>query len=134
MKRSPPPASRIVYRFYNRETGQAIADYVDGAWRRRSTTRQPITIFDPVATWKKKTVTQLHGAQEHRVTQVFDKGESASTSCPSLAATSAITAPTRWTHLWDEVKRFEHPHRYYVDLSDRLWNERNDLLERINAE
>ena len=33
--------------------------------------------------------------------------------------------------LWDEVKRFENPHGYYVDLSQKLWDIRNDLL--INA-
>ena len=31
--------------------------------------------------------------------------------------------------LWDEVKRFENPHRYYVGLSQKLWDERHRLLD-----
>jgi nicotinate phosphoribosyltransferase len=31
--------------------------------------------------------------------------------------------------LWDEVKRFENPHRYYVDLSEKLWNVKMNLLK-----
>ena len=34
--------------------------------------------------------------------------------------------------MWDEVKRFENPHTYYVDLSEDLWNLRNDLLRKLN--
>ena len=32
--------------------------------------------------------------------------------------------------LWEEVKRFDNPHRYYVDLSQKLWNVKYSLLER----
>lgn len=31
--------------------------------------------------------------------------------------------------LWDEVKRFENPHTYYVDLSQKLWDVKRGLLE-----
>ena len=34
--------------------------------------------------------------------------------------------------LWDEVKRFENPHRYYVDLSQKLWDTRSELLKRLS--
>ena len=30
--------------------------------------------------------------------------------------------------LWDEVKRFDNPHTYYVDLSQKLWQIKYDLL------
>ena len=32
--------------------------------------------------------------------------------------------------LWDEVKRFENPHNYYVDLSQKLWDIKQDLLRK----
>ena len=31
--------------------------------------------------------------------------------------------------LWDEVKRFDNPHTYYVDLSQKLWDIKYDLLK-----
>lgn len=34
--------------------------------------------------------------------------------------------------LWDEVKRFENPHRYYVDLSQKLWDTRSALLKKLS--
>ena len=123
------PCFKDVYRFYNRETGQAIADYVTVRGETVDDS-QPITIFDPMATWKKKTVRNF--TAKSILTQVFDKGRCIY-ELPKLDDIRNYCAD-QVAHLWDEVKRFEHPHRYYVDLSDRLWNERNDLLERINAE
>ncbi|MEG2212671.1 MAG: nicotinate phosphoribosyltransferase, partial [Clostridiales bacterium] len=35
--------------------------------------------------------------------------------------------------LWDEVKRFENPHHYYVDLSHKLWDIKQDLLYKQSA-
>ena len=32
--------------------------------------------------------------------------------------------------LWDEVKRFDNPHNYYVDLSQKLWDIKQDLLRK----
>ena len=123
------PCFKDVFRFYNRETGQAIADYVTVRGEVIDDS-QPITIFDPVATWKKKSIRNFRA--ESLLVQVFKRGELIYKS-PSLRKIKDFCASQVDT-LWDEVKRFEHPHRYYVDLSDRLWNERNDLLERINAE
>ena len=34
--------------------------------------------------------------------------------------------------LWDEVKRFDNPHRYYVDLSQKLYDIKQSLLNRNN--
>ena len=122
------PCFKGLYRFYNRETGQAIADYVTLRGEVIDDS-QPITIFDPVATWKKKTVTNFRA--ENLLVQIFDRGRCVY-ELPKLDDIRAYCAD-QVSHLWEEVKRFEHPHRYYVDLSDRLWNERNDLLERMNA-
>lgn len=121
------PCFKNLYRFYNRETGQAIADYVTVHAETVDDTK-PITIFDPVATWKKKTLTNFRA--ESILVQIFDKG-TCIYDLPKLDEIREYCAD-QVDHLWDEVKRFEHPHRYYVDLSPRLWNERNDLLEGIH--
>ena len=49
--------------------------------------------------------------------------------CPPLDEVRAYCAQQMDT-LWDEVKRFENPHSYYVDLSQKLWNIQHDLLEQ----
>ena len=123
------PCFKNVYRFYNRETGQAIADYVTVRGETVDDT-QPITIFDPVATWKRKTISNFRA--ECLLVQVFEKGRCVY-DLPALGDIRAYCA-AQVDSLWDEVKRFEHPHRYYVDLSDRLWRERNDLLEHVSVE
>ena len=123
------PCFKNVYRFYNRETGQAIADYVTVRGETVDDT-QPITIFDPVATWKRKTISNFRA--ECLLVQIFEKGRCVY-DLPALGDIRAYCA-AQVDSLWDEVKRFEHPHRYYVDLSDRLWRERNDLLEHVSVE
>ena len=90
---------------------------------------KPITIFDPVATWKKKTITNFRA--EPILTQIFDEGKCVY-DLPALDDIRQYCKEQVDT-LWEEVKRFEFPHHYYVDLSDRLWKERNDLLEKISV-
>lgn len=80
------PCFKNVYRFYNRETGQAIADYVTVRGETVDDT-QPITIFDPVATWKRKTISNFRA--ECLLVQVFEKAD-AFTTC----LRSAISVPT----------------------------------------
>lgn len=122
------PCFKNVYRFFNRETGQAIADYVTLHEEQVDDTK-PITIFDPVATWKKKTITNFRA--EPILTQIFDEGKCVY-DLPALDDIRQYCKEQVDT-LWEEVKRFEFPHHYYVDLSDRLWKERNDLLEKISV-
>lgn len=121
------PCFKDLYRFYNRETGQAIADYVTIRGEEVDDTR-PITIFDPVATWKKRTLTSFEA--ERLLVPIFEKGVCVY-ELPALSSIREYCA-AQVDRLWDEVKRFEHPHRYYVDLSDKLWNERRRLLEQMN--
>lgn len=123
------PGFKELYRFYNRETGQAIADYVTLRGETIDDTR-PITIFDPIATWKKKTIDNF--VAEKLLVQIFDKGKCVY-ELPELENIKSYCARQIDT-LWDEVKRFENPHHYYVDLSVKLWNERNSLLEKMSFE
>ena len=85
-----------------------------------------LVIFDPDATWKKKEVYNFT-ARELQV-PVFQKGELVY-DLPSLEAIRAYCAQQLDT-LWDEVKRFDNPHNYYVDLSQKLWDVKYGLLEQ----
>ena len=118
------PHFKKLYRFYGNDTGKAIADYlcvhdevVDDS--------KDLTIFDPDATWKTKTVYN-YTARELQV-PIFKNGELVY-SLPSLEEIKAYCMK-EVDALWDEVKRFDNPHTYYVDLSQKLWDIKYDLLK-----
>ncbi len=118
------PHYKKLYRFFGNDTGKAIADYLT-IHDETVDDSAPLTIFDPDATWKKKTVYNFT-AKELQV-PVFRGGECVYVS-PSLEEIRAYCAAQVDT-LWDEVKRFDYPHKYYVDLSKKLWDVKHTLLE-----
>ena len=117
------PHFKKLYRLYSKQTGKAIADQLCVHDETIDETK-PLTIFDPDFTWKKKRLTDFT-ARELRV-QIFRGGELVYKK-PSLEEIRAYCAQQLDT-LWDEVLRFENPHNYYVDLSKKLWNIKQELL------
>ncbi len=118
------PHFKKLYRFYGNDTGKAIADYlcvhdetVDDS--------QDLCIFDPEATWKQKTVYNFT-ARELQV-PIFRGGELVY-QLPTLQEIRDYCREQVDT-LWDEVKRFDNPHTYYVDLSQKLWDIKYHLLK-----
>ena len=117
------PHFKKVYRFFGNDTGKAIADYIT-LHDETVDDSHDLEIFDPHATWKKKVVYDFN-AQELLV-PIFKNGKRVYT-CPTLQEVQKY-CQEQVDKLWDEVKRFDNPHSYYVDLSDKLWNIQNDLL------
>ncbi len=117
------PGVKIPWRLYDRKTGKAIADVITLANEKIDDT-EPYEIFDSVHTWKRKIVTDFV-ARKLQV-KIFDKGRKVYAS-PTVKEISERRAK-EVESLWEEVKRFEKPHTYYVDLSQDLWNLRQDLL------
>lgn len=120
------PAFKQVYRLYSRETSAAIADVITLNDEVIDDTK-PYVIFDPEYTWKKKMVTDFYARP--LLKQIFDKGECVY-EMPSLEVLREY-CKMEIEGLWDEVKRFENPHKYYVDLSQKLWDIRYSLLEQF---
>ena len=118
------PGIKIPWRLYDRETGKAIADVITLNHEKIDST-EPYEIFDPDHTWKRKIVKNFV-AKKLQV-KIFENGKQVYES-PSLKEI-AERCRTEVDSLWDEVKRFEKPHTYYVDLSEDLWNQRNELLQ-----
>lgn len=116
------PGFKKVYRFYDKTTNKALADVVTLA--DEEITKDKYTIFDPQNPWKKKTLTNytVRPLQE----QIFKDGELVYTS-PTLKEI-AEQAKFELGTLWDEIKRLENPHEYYVDLSRKLWTLKNEML------
>ena len=118
------PGFKKVYRFYNRETGMAEADYICLRDETVDDSR-PLEICDPDARWKRKTVENFDARE--LLVPVFEKGELVY-DLPSLPEIRA-NCEKEVASLWPEVRRFENPHGYYVDLSEKLMALKDRLLE-----
>lgn len=118
------PHYKGLWRLYEKESGKAIADILTIHHEVIDETK-PYVLFDPVFTWKKKIVENFK-ARRLQV-KIFEKGE----LVYNLPKIEEIKDYCREevNSLWDELKRFEYPHKYYVDLSEELWNIKNSLIE-----
>ncbi len=119
------PHFKKLYRFFGNDTGKAIADYLC-IYDETLDDSGEMTIFDPDATWKTKTVYNFT-AKELQV-PIFLNGELVY-QCPSLEEIRTYCL-AQVDSLWDEVKRFDNPHTYYVDLSQKLWDIKYALLKK----
>ena len=117
------PHFKKVYRIYDNESGIAIADLMC-VHDEVVNPDEPLELFDPVETWKRKVCTN-YTARELLV-PIFKNGECVYES-PSLSEIRSY-CKDQVMRLWEEVQRFENPHRYYVDLSEKLWQIKHDLL------
>ena len=121
------PHYKKMYRFIGNDTGKAIADYLC-VYDEEVDDSQDLEIFDPDATWKRKTVYNFT-AKELQV-PIFKNGELVY-KCPSLEEIRTYCLEQVDT-LWDEVKRFDNPQTYFVDLSQKLWDIKYGLLKKNN--
>ncbi len=117
------PHYKKVWRFYGRDTGKAIADYLS-LYNETVDDSGDFEIFDPENVWKRKVVYDFE-ARELQV-PIFQNGKLVY-DLPSLEQIRAYCAEQVDT-LWDEVKRFDNPHNFYVDLSQKLWDIKQAML------
>ena len=108
---------------FENANGKAIADYICVHDEEPDFT-QPLELFDPEATWKRKTVTDF--TARPLLVPIFQGGKLVY-KIPTIQESRAHCI-REVDSLWDEVKRFEYPHNYYVDLSQKLWDVRAELL------
>ena len=119
------PHFKKVYRRYEKATGKAVADQIC-IWDEQIDENKPLELFDPETTWKRKTVDEFYIRPLQQ--QIFRNGQLVY-ELPSLKQIKDYCAAQLDT-LWDEAKRFENPHAYYVDLSQKLWQTKEDLLKQ----
>ena len=117
------PHFKKIYRIFSKATGKAEADLIC-VHDEKIDFSQPLELFDPDATWKRKVFTNIE-AKELMV-PIFQSGKLVY-QVPDLQASRAY-CQRQVDSLWDEVKRFENPHNYYVDLSQKLWDIKQSLL------
>ena len=119
------PDYKKLYRFYSKETGKAEADLMT-VHDEVIDESQPYELFDPDYTWKRKTMENYILRELH--VPIFLNGQCVY-ECPSIEEIRAY-CKSELNSMWDEVLRFENPHNYYVDLSQKLWDEKHELLRQ----
>lgn len=120
------PGFKTVYRLFDKDTHRALADIImlDGETIEEG---EAYEIFDPDAVWKRKKITNFYA--ENLRQQIFKEGKCVYQS-PSLQEIRAH-CKKQLDSMWDEMKRFENPQTYYVDLSHKLWQLKHDMIEEL---
>lgn len=125
------PGNKTVYRIYDKKTGKIRADLISLVDETFSESEDMI-IFDPQETWKKTKIHKNTFTIRELLVPVFQKGVCVYES-PSVMEIRSICQEELDT-LWDETKRLANPHEVYVDLSDKLYRMKADLLEKMGME
>ncbi len=118
------PHFKKTYRLFGRDTGKAEADLIC-VWDETVDDTKPLEIFDPENTWKTKTLDNFV-AKELQV-PIFRNGELVY-ELPTLQEIRA-NCKASLESMWEEVKRFDNPHNYYVDLSQKLWDIKYGMIK-----
>ncbi len=118
------PGFKKLWRLIDNESGKAMADVIT-LHDEVIESGKPYELFDPEHTWKRKTIDNFTARSLHE--QLFDKGKCVyrERSVNELRTFCA----ERVDELWSEVCRFENPHKYYVDLSEKLWAMKKAMLD-----
>ncbi|MDP4118339.1 MAG: nicotinate phosphoribosyltransferase [Bacillota bacterium] len=121
------PCFKQIYRLYSKETGEALADVVTVHDETIDDTGD-ITIFDPEFTWKRKVISNF--SARPLMQQIFKNGTLVY-DVPNIESVREY-CKNQLDTIWDEVKRFENPHKYYVDLSQKLWDIKQKMLSEYS--
>ena len=124
------PGNKTVYRIYDKESGMIKADLI-AMVNEKYSEENPLKLFDPLATWKKTYLKAGSYTIREIIKPIFLNGECVYTS-PSVMEIQAYCKKEQDT-LWDETRRLVNPHNVYVDLSNELFQVKNQLLDSINA-
>lgn len=117
------PGFKKIVRIYDKETNTALADLLALHDEDYKNTTE-IELFDPIHTWKRKKFKKIY--TKELLVPIFKEGKLVYNS-PSVLEIKQF-AYEELNKLWPEILRFENPHTYYVDLSEKLWSLKQDLL------
>ncbi len=117
------PHLKKLYRLREKESGKAEADLLC-VYDEELDDSKPIELFDPEHTWKRKVLTNY--TAELLQKKIYENGKLVYT-LPSLKEIRERCAK-EIDGMWDEVRRFTNPHNYYVDLSQKLWDIKHDMI------
>ncbi|MDD6795538.1 MAG: nicotinate phosphoribosyltransferase [Clostridiaceae bacterium] len=122
------PGFKKIIRIFDKESNKALADVL--CLRDETINEnQPLELFNPVHTWKRKKFTNFYTKDLQK--PIFEKGKLVYKSPTTLEIKEFAKQETE--KLWPEVLRFDNPHTYYVDLSDNLWSLKQELLHKYSS-
>jgi nicotinate phosphoribosyltransferase len=119
------PGFKQLWRFYDKEDGKAMADLITLRGERVEETSE-YELFDPVHIWKRKTISNY--VAKPLLEPVFMSGELVYSRLDVEEIKEYCSKQLET--MWEEVLRFEKPHKYYVDLSQELWDLKQRLLHQ----
>ncbi|WP_373845447.1 nicotinate phosphoribosyltransferase [Clostridium sp.] len=122
------PGFKKIYRIFSKKEDKAVGDLI-ALNNENINIGDPIELFDPTFTWKKKRLKNYYAKE--LLVKIFDKGKLVYESPDVMDIRNK--AQEQITKFWPEVLRFENPHHYYVDLSQNLWNLKQQLLHKYSA-
>ena len=123
------PGNKTIYRIYDKETGKMKADLICFTGESYDTS-EDLLLFDPIDTWKKTKLAGGSYTMREIMIPVFRKGECIYQS-PSVSEIACYCRQEKDT-LWDETKRLFYPHKVHVDLSQKLYDVKQALLDEMN--
>lgn len=124
------PGDKTIFRIYDKTTGKVRADLICFADESYDTS-DDLFLFDPIETWKKTKLTGGSYTMKELLVPIFKNGECVYKS-PSVTEIAAYCRHEKKT-LWDETKRLFYPHRVYVDLSQKLYEVKQALLDNLSV-
>lgn len=122
------PGFKKIYRIFDKVENKAIADLIT-LNDEVIDPNEPIEIFDPIYTWKKKKIKDYY--IKELMVKIFDKGKLVYESPDVMDIRKIVQEETE--KMWPEVLRFENPHTYYIDLSKDLWDLKQELLNKYSS-
>ena len=123
------PGFKTIWRLFDKETDRALGDII-ALNEEEIPTGDEIEIFDPNAVWKRKRITNFYAKNLRE--QIF-KGGKCVYKLPALDDIKKY-CKEQLDLMWDEMKRFENPQTYYVDLSDKLWRLKHSMIDEARGE
>lgn len=124
------PGDKTVFRIYDKESGKIKADLIARAGESFSEQYQ-LKLFDPLATWKKTYLQPGTFIIKEILQPIFLNGICIYKT-PAVMDIRAF-CQNELNTLWDETRRLVNPQEVYVDLSNELYQLKNQLLDRING-
>jgi len=123
------PGNKKIYRIYDKDTKKIIADFI---YLEEETldTSEELLLFDPLDTWKKTLLPSHTYYTKELLVPIFKNGNCVYQS-PSVMEIREYCKEEMDT-LWEESRRLEYPHRTHVDLSQKLWDLKNNLLNEYH--
>ena len=125
------PGNKKIYRVYNEPEHKIQADIIC-LEEETFSENERLTLFDPVEPWKKTRLAPGEFSLRELMVPLFKDGKCVYES-PKTMDIRAYCMQEQET-LWEESRRLVNPHQVYVDLSQKLYNDKLRLLDEITEQ